>query len=380
MTMKIRYVIMLTVICGALTSCFKDEAPNAECDITSVMVHVDNPSEMFFQVSDTMVTVSGDRRSNQIKFKVRRNSDLTALAPEFTITEGATIYPKSGDTLDFSNGPQIYKVISEDGNWSREYEISFVPPSLPTEYDFENYSLYDNAYYEWSAMNEDGNLEKVWDSGNAGFRLTNSSAKPEDYPTSVSLDGYEGACVKLTTSDTGVFGEMVNKPLAAGNLFLGSFDMSQALVNSMLATNFGQRFDKQPQKFTGYYKYIPGENFQNADQSIVEGKVDEAAVYAVFYKNHDNDGNPIVLYGDNAKTSEQIVAIADTKYLSPTNEWTQFDVDFTYNEDVDLNQLESMGYSLAVVFSSSADGAYFQGAIGSTLYIDKVRIICTQTE
>lgn len=385
MTMKTRHIIILAVVCCALSSCFKEEAPNAECDITSAVVHVDNPEGMFLQLSDTLWTPNSDLREDVIKFNVRRMSDLTALSPEFTLTPGATIFPASGSTHDFTNDSITYTVTSEDKNWTRNYKVCFVPTTVITRdtinYDFEHFSiLSDTAYYEWSEMNEDSSLEKLWDSGNAGYRLTNGNAKPSDYPTVACPDGYDNWCVRLTTSDTGSFGAMVNKPLAAGNLFLGEFDMSQALINSMKATKFGQPFNKQPTKFTGYYRYIPGEKYQNADKSIVEGKVDEAAVYAVFYRNHDANGNPVVLYGDDAKTSEQIVAIADTKYLKPTDEWTKFEVSFSYSGEVDPVQLESMGYSLAIIFSSSADGGYFQGAIGSTLYIDKVSIICSQTE
>ena len=42
----------------------------------------------------------------------------------------------------------------------------------------------------------------------------------------------------------------------------------------------------------------------------------------------------------------------------------------------DRNILENYGYNLAVVFTSSVDGAYFRGAVGSTLYVDTFKIIC----
>ena len=35
-------------------------------------------------------------------------------------------------------------------------------------------------------------------------------------------------------------------------------------------------------------------------------------------------------------------------------------------------------YKLGIVFSSSVDGAYFRGAVGSTLYIDEVELICEE--
>ena len=41
----------------ALTSCFKDEPLNAECDIEQAYIHVDNPEAMFFSKNDTLQKV-----------------------------------------------------------------------------------------------------------------------------------------------------------------------------------------------------------------------------------------------------------------------------------------------------------------------------------
>ena len=49
---------------------------------------------------------------------------------------------------------------------------------------------------------------------------------------------------------------------------------------------------------------------------------------------------------------------------------------FNYSEDIDYDILAKQGYSLTVVFTSSTDGAYYEGAPGSTLCIDNVKIIC----
>ena len=322
---------------------------------------------------------------DNISFSVRRKADLTSLAPTFRITDGATISPASGSVHDFSNGPVIYTVTSEDKEWSRSYKVSFIPVIRTSKdtlsFNFEDYHLDSkDKYYIWCEEHEDGNMYDDWATGNAGYGLTNGSAGPEAYPSTVLDEGYEGKGVKLVTCSTGPFGQMVKLPLAAGNLFLGTFDMSIALKTPRLATGFGLPFDKKPKTFTGYYKYTPGEKFQNKDESIVEGKVDEASVYAILYRNHDEDGNPVVLNGDNVQTSPLIVAKAIAANIVPTDKWTEFTVDFSYLEDFDLDLLANRGYNLAVVFSSSADGAFFQGAIGSTLCIDNVKIICETVE
>lgn len=381
--MRYHQLIVSAIFALALSSCFKDEAPNAECDIIEASLHVDNPTDIFYNPTDTLVRVL--YTDDNISFSVRRKADLTALAPTFRITDGATISPASGSVHDFSNGPVIYTVTSEDKEWSRSYKVSFIPVIRTSKdtlsFNFEDYHLDSKGkYYIWCEEHEDGNMYDDWATGNAGYGLTNGSAGPEAYPSTVLDEGYEGKGVKLVTCSTGPFGQMVKLPLAAGNLFLGTFDMSIALKTPRLATGFGLPFDKKPKTFTGYYKYTPGEKFQNKDESIVDGKVDEASVYAILYRNHDEDGNPVVLNGDNVQTSPLIVAKAIAANIVPTDKWTQFTVDFSYLEDFDLDLLEHRGYNLAVVFSSSADGAFFQGAIGSTLCIDNVKIICETVE
>ena len=381
--MRYHQLIVSAIFALALSSCFKDEAPNAECDIIEASLHVDNPTDIFYNPTDTLVRVL--YTDDNISFSVRRKADLTALAPTFRITDGATISPASGSVHDFSKGPVIYTVTSEDKEWSRSYKVSFIPVIRTSKdtlsFNFEDYHLDSkDKYYIWCEKHEDGNMYDDWATGNAGYGLTNGSAGPEAYPSTVLDEGYEGKGVKLVTCSTGPFGQMVKLPLAAGNLFLGTFDMSIALKTPRLATGFGLPFDKKPKTFTGYYKYTPGEKFQNKDESIVEGKVDEASVYAILYRNHDEDGNPVVLNGDNVQTSQLIVAKAIAANIVPTDKWTEFTVDFSYLEDFDLDLLENRGYNLAVVFSSSADGAFFQGAIGSTLCIDNVKIICETVE
>ena len=98
---------------STLTSCFKDEPLNAECDIEQAYIHVDNPLGMFYQQSDTLINVLST--AEDINFVVRKTTDLTALAPIFNMTPGATIYPDNGSEQDFSNGPIVYTTTSEDG-------------------------------------------------------------------------------------------------------------------------------------------------------------------------------------------------------------------------------------------------------------------------
>lgn len=369
--------MLVAAVCGIMTSCFKDEPLNAECDIEQVYVHTDNPTDIFFAVTDTLVSVPSDK--NNIIFKVKEGADLTRLAPVLRLTPGATVEPESGSVHDFSNGQAVtYKVTSQDGQWSRTYTVSFREYEYVSEFDFEHYTLVKPSgrgeYYAWSDLNPDGTEMGNWATGNPGYNLSKGNAKADEYPTVPVADGYEGAAVKLETKDTGPLGHLVNMRLAAGNLFTGRFDVLNALADAMKATQFGMPFDRKPLCLTGYYKYKPGAKMQDKKGNIMEGETDKGDIYAVFYRNHDDNGNAVVLHGDDVKTSSLIVAIAQVEEIKTTDEWTWFHVNFEYSGEVDPDLLASHGYNLAVVFTSSMEGASFCGAIGSTLYIDKVRV------
>ena len=66
--------------------------------------------------------------------------------------------------------------------------------------------------------------------------------------------------------------------------------------------------------------------------------------------------------------------------MSPATEWTHFDIPFVYSQEIDADALNSLGYNLTVVFSSSEDGDLFCGAIGSTLCIDEVNVEWEEVE
>ena len=74
------------------------------------------------------------------------------------------------------------------------------------------------------------------------------------------------------------------------------------------------------------------------------------------------------------------MAITKVNPVQPASDWTPFEIEFNYFKEIDPTVLENRGYSLTIVFSSSIDGATFQGAVGSELCVDKVRLICTKEE
>lgn len=308
-------VFLLIPFCACLaTSCIKDEPLNSECDIEVCKVHHDAPDAIFYAVSDTLQSVSS--ADTVITFFTRSNihpEDLSKMRVTFALTPGATITPANGSAQDFSQGDVVYTVKSEDNLWHRVYKVRFVPMAILNPiFDFETVELEQprERYYNWFAFDQDNVRQELWATGNSGFALSRSSAKPHEYPSVMLEKGVSGKGVKLETCSTGAFGAMVNMRIAAGNLFLGSFDTQNALKDAMKATCFGVPVNQKPLRFTGYYKFQPGEKFQDRYGIEVPGKVDAPDAYAVLYKNTDENGQPVTLYGDDVLTHENIVAIA----------------------------------------------------------------------
>ena len=389
--MKIINLLLGAALCCSLSSCFKDEPLNAECDIEQAYVHVDDPTDIFFAASDTLVNVLSD--ADNVVFEIKDDADVSAMAPMFRLTEGATITHENGSVHDFSDGKSVvYTVTSQDGSWQRVYNVSFRVAYNVSEYDFENIRYVDGdmggGYYEWSDLSSSGEWIGNWATGNPGFYLTaalgTTVIPAEEFPSAPVDDGHSGRGVKLETKSTGPLGTLIGPMgIAAGNLFIGEFDASKALSGSdgaMQATSFGRTFSGEPLQFTGWYKYTSAGQCVDGNRQPIADTYDQGDIYAVLYRNQDANGNAFTLHGDDVKTSPQIVAIAQVPQVTDTDGWTEFTVDFEYRQELDRDLLANRGYNLAVVFTSSIDGASFRGAIGSTLYVDEVKVICADNQ
>ena len=140
-----------------------------------------------------------------------------------------------------------YTVTSEDGQWKRTYTVSMGMRTLDaiTNFSFENVQMVtegcNRPYDAWVEPFDDGYVMDCWATGNGGFDISMGLEDDENHVTkdqfpSVSVDnGRTGKAVRLTTCDTGPFGHLMNMPIAAGNLFLGKFDLSEALGETLKA-------------------------------------------------------------------------------------------------------------------------------------------------
>lgn len=381
------YLCIVALCCWCLTSCIKEEALNQECDIESAWVEGTEYEQYFYQTAEMKKNVSSTETN--IQFSVR---SLTSLSKEiplyFKITDGATITPANGSKQDFTAGPVVYTVKSQDGQWERKYQVTFREPSLPIQkFSFENVEVRTETSKTGSVNDmhvfyelEQDQKNYCWGTGNSGAGMMMNGKKPEDFPTFSTAEGKEGKGVCLKTLSAGAMGEWFKKPIAAGSLFLGKFVVDNVLKDALKATQFGIPNGKEPVRITGWYKYKPGEKFTDKDMKTIEGRTDEASIYAVYYRNTDAEGNSYVIDGhavedlDKLQDNPQVYKVARVASLPATDTWTQWEMIFS-GKDAPDDIVSAMGFNLALVFSSSKNGAQFEGAVGSTLYIDEVQIL-----
>lgn len=389
--MRLNKLSILYSLLGILVaSCIKDEAPNAEADITGISFQEDILANSYIDMNPSYDEALD---AYPIRVNVKEGTDVTKLAPVFELTPGATINPASGSNQDFTS-PVRYTVTSQDKNWKRVYAVTVreqKASNIPTTFHFENVRLIKGIsntsdlekkryYHEFYEEQDSGEL--TWASGNKGFNWAASSSLTTEYPTVQYDEGVKGKCAKLETRLTGSMGNMVKMPIAAGNLFIGSFDMLNAITNPLSATRFGTPFYNKPLRLTGYYKYKAGEKFY--ENGAYTDRKDMMNIYAIFYDGVDNSTGKekdVTLDGHLPDTNYEhpnMVALALMENPHETDKWEHFDIPFDYaryGKKIDEAKLANGGYKISLIFASSKDGAVFEGAPGSTLLIDEVELI-----
>ena len=365
-------------IAAILAGCIRDEALGSECDITGV------EKTWLQSLPEGLLIGNPVVRNRSVTFMVNADADVTELAPQFTITPGATLFFVEEDgtatpydpsrLIDFTLS-QTYRVVSEDGTWQKDYEVSFELPRPLDECNFEEFTYNDaNQYQRLLWKQTDGSLNaNLWDNGNAGYAFTGQAKTPMDYPTTFVEDegSHNGRYACLRTLSSGAFGSLVGMPIAAGNLFIGEFQVMNAVNNPLKATRFGLQIVKdEPVSIEGWYRYTPGETMTEGE----EGEVDACDIYAVLYEVTPGAVEP--LFGNDVKTNDRIVAIAQLSDGSAKSEWTHFELPFQMKAGKSFDEAtrRSGGYALTIVMTSSTGGAYFRGAVGSTLCVDDLKI------
>lgn len=341
-------LLLSIIVTLGLSSCIKDEPLYREADIESFVIAGNG-------------YINTSIANNKIQVLIADTTDYRKIIPIITVSPGATVEPASGEVKNFSEDI-VYTVTSEDGQYTKEYVVN-VTSELNFKYDFEHWFM-DGISYKYPAL-----MDLSWKSANSGIATAKVGKVPR-YPTRDTTDCVSGKkAALLETLEGGTFISVGYIPVFSGSLFRGDFVL--LMSDPPASTHFGQLHPKaagKPVKFTGYYKYKPGKTLINR-QGIVTGKKDECSIYSVLYKI--TKGSKETLDGNNIMTSDKVIATAILADGTEKLNFTKFDIPFTYRE---VPNYDKYDYKLAVVFASSKNGDFYEGAIGSKLTIDDVEV------
>ncbi len=296
---------------------------------------------------------------------------LMSLLPTITISDKATITPAVDAAVNFNNEVE-YAVTSEDGIYTTKYKVYVAGKSL--QYSFNEWEMI-NYLIDFEQVSPMDILESA-NRGTAFLSLYGFAGDSQgNRVNTIKTEGVSGYAAKLITFDTRSIANALVPGVTPGTLYVGKFNVGAAMVNRLMAAEFGLAFDKkEPIAFKGSYKYTPGAVFYDASnhEAITEvaDKTDECSIMAVLFEI-ENDSD--VLTGVDINTSDKRVAVATLADGTAKAEWTSFEIPFEFLEGKTYDP--SKKYKITFVCTSSKEGDYFKGAPGSALSVDEFEIV-----
>ena len=204
----------------------------------------------------------------------------------------------------------------------------------------------------------EGDSDPMWDTANPGVSSLIDNTTVPEYDHKV-----EGEAAAKMVSTIAVV------KFAAGNLFTGKFLEFKDMVAKL---EWGIPFESRPYSLKGWYDYKPGiiDRDEMGQYPELLGKPDVMQIMVALVADDNNEGKYFV-YSDkpgkpDLKTDPRVIAFGEILSSENTNgEYVEFELPLTYKE----GDTRKPAYAI-VVGCSSCNGAYFTGAVGSTLYLD----------
>lgn len=299
---------------------------------------------------------------------------LKTLVPTFIVSDKATASVESGKAMNLSQDVTI-TVTAEDGTIA-EYIVKAPTKNSLMKFTFDEWGELQSNFGPYPAPSPTDLLA----TSNVGAAMLHSFGQLTDWPALEEAQGVVGSAIKLVTLDTReTAAALMGAGITSGSLFTGRFVFGDG-ASTIEYTKFGVLYSEKPLYFKGFYKYTSGHPFietQKNDNGFPQYEfletdaVDECGIQAVLYKV---DSETETLDGTNIDSEdERIVARARLEDGTAKADWTAFNLEFKWKDGVTYDATKT--YKLAIVCSSSKDGANFNGAANSTLIVDELEII-----
>lgn len=239
--------------------------------------------------------------------------------------------------------------------------------------------LPNSSFEEWSGSKPmyiaSSSSNIYWDSGNHGsssFIFTAVDLTVKD--TSLKIEGNSSAKLE-SKSVVNVF--------AAGNLFVGKF-LRTSGTNGVLG--WGRPFTSRPIALTGYIRYVPGTiSSYPKEPELNKGDKDKGYIFiSVGDWEEQTDKSetwPRIINTSNTSTffnskGENVIGYGEQTWDDST-QGTGL-IPFTIKLDYSIK--DRIPKTIIVVASASKYGDYFAGAVGSTMWLDDLKLIYDESE
>jgi hypothetical protein len=284
--------------------------------------------------------------------------DLTALTPSgVKINNLATISPDTTLPQDFSESV-TYRVTAENGTFS-DWIVRVVTQG-------DNPQLQNSDFNTWYSA---GNYQQPGES--ASSTIWDTANKPLSIINSPNTNPVERSGIDLYANMVTIAAPALVR-IAAATLYTGSFtDGSISISDPRSNINFGTPYSGTPVSFSTEYQYTPGASYEDGDGNVIPGN-DSCDIYVLLQLVDENDPPNV-----------QRVATAWFRSGDTVTDWTTITANFNYGElpagSPEFMQpiapetwapAGSTANQITVVYTSSALGDTFAGAIGSELNAD----------
>lgn len=351
--MKIRIGLVLLVLIVGLGACVKEQHFGAS--------HWAQIKTFVLEGQTGNAVINHDSLTIEVTVP-ESTTDFNFVPTEITVSNFATVSPGQGQEQDFSS-PVNYRVTAEDGSLNI-YTVSVKRGGAQPQLDnasFEDWYMENVGLTSVEQPGQDKN-STIWGTANRGLGLAGAQGN-----TSRQMNG----------SETYARMESVAAPaivrIAAGTIFTGTFTDGFPNINDPRSNiTLGTTFTGRPLTFNFDYTYQPGaSNEDDQGQSLPYG--DQCDVY-LFLENRD--GGTVKRVGTAWFRSGDAQTTWATQSI--TIKYGPLDASDPWYDYAQPSQGQSWGDGtesithLSILATSSFEGDFFKGAIGSTLELDKI--------
>lgn len=324
---------------------------------------------MWFDDERIVMQPDVTENSNTINFYVTDtlpDSVQVVLYPKFVLTPGSTISPAAGDSVNFSNGKVRFTVWAEDSIHRTIYTV-YSDKAQALRYNLD-------MWQTWPKGETNSDLTyltpqtETWQTGNEALRYWKKQGiygmqSPYSVEKETQFVKAGDAAAKITTRYT----NGASPALQAGVFYTGEeFEVNPD--EPLKSIRFGTPFETKPLKIKGWYAYTPGTQYYQ-NNVLASEMADTCRISAILYEieNAGETLDSLDIYND-----EKIIAIGMFESgATPSGEYAPFELKLNYFKSYFFTKK----YKMAIIATPSRNGAAFEGADGSTLWIDEIEII-----